>query len=402
MSNNYAGMRRRFGDDAEGLRRCAGRLIALRAALSAARDKRRDDDSLLLATWNIRDFDSNKFGFGPRKLESMYYLAEVIGSFDLVAIQEIGRDLEPLLQLMDILGESWDYIVTDANEGRSGNGERMGFLYHRSAVYFRKIAGEVVLPQGQTIVGSDAGAGTEGGDTKGGGQFARTPFLVAFGSGWFRFSLCTVHIYYGAESGAGLRRRINEIRELVAFFARRQDSEVRERRRRVRQAGGKPAPAQSENYILLGDFNVVSPEHETMRALQEHGFTVPDAIDRDKIIATDPGSALAHRPHFYDQIAVRVTDPRFQVLGGGMIDVFDYVYRDDDINCYTADLDQARARVAKTKGSDSDGEPLSNAADGDPLAFYRRWRTWQMSDHLPLWVEIKTDFTDDYLTGLAT
>ena len=32
---------------------------------------------------------------------------------------------------------------------------------------------------------------------------------------------------------------------------------------------------------------------------------------------------------------------------------------------------------------------------------YRKWRTWQMSDHAPLWVEIETDFTDDYLERLA-
>ncbi len=400
MSNNYAGMRRRFGDDAEGLRRCAGRLVALRDGLAAVRSTRRDNASLLLATWNIRDFDSNKFGFGPRKLESMYYLAEVIGSFDLVAVQEIGRDLGPLVELMGILGESWDYIVTDANEGKSGNGERMGFLYNRATVYFRKIAGEVVLPQGQKIVGTGAGAEAKG-SASGDAQFARTPFLVAFASDWFRFSLCTVHVYYGAESGAGLRRRVNEIRELVSFFARRQDSEVRERRAKITQAGGRPAPAQAENYILLGDFNVVSPEHETMQALKDHKFTVPDAIDRDKIIATDPASTLAHRPHFYDQIAVRVTDPRFKVLGGGMFDLYDYVYRDDDMSFYTTDLEQARARVAKVKGADSE-ESDPGAADRSDLAFYRRWRTFPMSDHLPLWVEIKTDFTRDYLSGLAT
>jgi hypothetical protein len=28
------------------------------------------------------------------------------------------------------------------------------------------------------------------------------------------------------------------------------------------------------------------------------------------------------------------------------------------------------------------------------------WRTFQMSDHLPLWVELKTDFSDEYLTRL--
>ena len=47
------------------------------------------NDSLLLATWNLRDFDSNKFGHGPRLGESFFYIAEIISSFDLVAIQEV-------------------------------------------------------------------------------------------------------------------------------------------------------------------------------------------------------------------------------------------------------------------------------------------------------------------------
>jgi hypothetical protein len=154
MSNNYAGMRRRFGDDEEALNRCAQRLLALRAALAPIRAQR-TADSMLLATWNIRDFDDNKFRFGPRKRESYYYLAEVIATFDLVAVQEINRNLTPLRDLVEILGPRWDYIVTDATEGKSGNSERMAFLFNRDTVYFRKIAGEVVLPQGQTIVSAD-------------------------------------------------------------------------------------------------------------------------------------------------------------------------------------------------------------------------------------------------------
>src|SRR3546814_13469344 len=43
------------------------------------------DDTLLLATWNIREFDSGKYG--ARCAESYYYLAEVISHFDLVAVQ---------------------------------------------------------------------------------------------------------------------------------------------------------------------------------------------------------------------------------------------------------------------------------------------------------------------------
>jgi hypothetical protein len=34
------------------------------------------------------------------------------------------------------------------------------------------------------------------------------------------------------------------------------------------------------------------------------------------------------------------------------------------------------------------------------LAAYKKWRTWQMSDHLVLWTEIKMDFTESYLESL--
>jgi len=28
---------------------------------------------------------------------------------------------------------------------------------------------------------------------------------------------------------------------------------------------------------------------------------------------------------------------------------------------------------------------------------YHRWTTEEMSDHLPIWVELETDYSDDYL-----
>ena len=371
MSNTYAGMRRELG--AEAARRCADRLLAIRARLAPIR-ARRNEGSLLLATWNIRDFDSNKFGWGPRLPESFYYLAEMIAAFDLVAVQEVNEDLRPLSRLLRILGSDWDYIVTDVTEGSGGNRERMAFLYNTDKVRFRKIAGEIVLPDGQLVVARNKVKAKDQPDipatvVETRQQFARSPFLVAFQSGWFRFSLCTVHIYYGKDSGDALQRRIDEIRKLVAFFAARQDGAAPD-------AEGSGAP---ENYILLGDFNVVSPAHETMAALKGEGFTVPAAIDGDAV--------RREGDHFYDQIAVRVKDPRFRVLGGGMVGRFDDVFRDEDMALYAPQM------------------PAQNPEPGGlaetPEARYRKWRTWQMSDHAPLWIEIATDFTDDYLKGIA-
>jgi hypothetical protein len=386
MSNNYTGLRQFSKTDAKAARRCAQRLIAMRETLTPLR-KRKKDSSLLLATWNIRDFDSNKFGFGPRLTESFYYIAEIISCFDLVAVQEVNRDLSALETVMRILGREWDYIVTDATEGPGGNEERMAFVFNTEKVWFRKVAGEVVLPDGQLIVsrkklegdqGDEAGPSesatsdaTSAGFKEVKQQFARTPFLVAFQSSWFKFSLCTVHIYYGKDSGEQLKRRITEIATLVKFFAKRQDRESKDEEKSNRLA---------ENYILLGDFNVVSPEHETMKALKKEGFKVPEAIDGTKV--------RDEEDHFYDQIAVRVKDERFRVTGGGMVKLFETVFRENP-----EDLAIYKSFIPKK-------DPESGSV-GSVESRYRKWRTWQMSDHAPLWVEIETDFSEDYLKRFA-
>lgn len=375
MSNNYASLKRDLQREPGAAERCAARLLAIRQRLEPIR-RRKSDGALLLATWNIRDFDSNKFGWGPRLPETFYYLAELISAFDLVAIQEVNEDLEPFRRLMRILGREWDYIATDITEGPSGNRERMAFVYNTEKVWFRKVAGEIVLPDGQLVVARKKVKPKDQPDiaptiVETRQQFARSPFMVAFQSGWFRFSLCTVHIYYGSDSGDELQRRIDEIRKLVAFFAKRQDAAKPE----ADQLG---AP---ENYILLGDFNVVSPEHETMKALKDKGFKVPAEIDGDKV--RQKGA------HFYDQIAVRVKDRRFKVAGGGMLSLFEDVFRDEDMALYASHVPP------------QDPEKKASFRATTPEARYAKWRTWQMSDHAPLWIEIETDFADDYLQAIA-
>jgi hypothetical protein len=381
MSNSYAHLRGLHRVDPVAAARCASRLISMRQSLRALRE-RRGEGTLLLATWNIRDFDSNKFKFGPRLPESFAYIAEIISCFDLVAVQEVNEDLSALERVMRILGPGWDYIATDITEGTGGNGERMAFVFDTRRVRFQRIAGEVVLPEGQLVVSpktqraGDALDPTAVTDAVSQGieevrqQFARTPFVVSFQSGWFKFNLCTVHIYFGDDAGAQLERRIDEIRKLVEFFARRQDRENRD-------ADGDPGKMQ--NYILLGDFNVVSPQHETMAALKRRGFTVPPEIDGDRVRGPED--------HFYDQIAVRVKDERFRVRTGGMVEMFADVFRNtvEDREIYRATIENTPNRRTWT-----------------PEHRYLNWRTWQMSDHSPLWIEVETDFADHYLEQFAT
>ena len=84
--------------------------------LSATVPKKSTDHNLLIATWNIRDFDSNKFGHGYRMHESYYFIAQIISSFDLIAVQEVNKNLDGLNRLMYILGPNWDFLTTDVTE----------------------------------------------------------------------------------------------------------------------------------------------------------------------------------------------------------------------------------------------------------------------------------------------
>ncbi|MCB0676324.1 MAG: endonuclease/exonuclease/phosphatase family protein [Saprospiraceae bacterium] len=354
-------------------------LLDLKEALDKQVPAKEFNENLLISTWNIRDFDSNKFGHGPRLTESLFYLAEIISHYDLVALQEVSQDLGPLGQLMYILGEDWDFIATDVTEGKSGNRERMAFLYDQKRVTFRKIAGEIVLP------GEDLLAGEQ--------QFARTPFTVAFQSGWFRFSLCTVHIYYGADSGDGLDRRIREIEQIAKFLAERNEK-------------------YNENMILLGDFNIVSPEHQTMKALKENGFQVPAKIQEK------PTPTNMFQTKYYDQIAYKEKKGEMRFAehdnSAGVFNYYDIVFRSNQFPDYRKDLIETltrrqrpyrekleRARSEKSKAEHQEAIDKLDALkmDQEALQIYylEDWRTFQMSDHLPMWIELRINFSEDYL-----
>lgn len=121
--------------------RTAANLIDLRVQLDRDVPPKTVLERLLLATWNIQ-----AFGTTNRLEESYWYIAEILSRFDLIAIQEIKGDLSALDQVRALLGDWWDYIVTDVTEGSAGNNERLGFLFDTRKVEFGGIAGEIVLP----------------------------------------------------------------------------------------------------------------------------------------------------------------------------------------------------------------------------------------------------------------
>lgn len=403
-----------------------------------------------IATWNLREFDSESYGW--RTTESMSYIAEILANFDLIAVQEVRRDLGALEDVRRLLGPNWQYLATDVTEGTSGNNERMAFLYNRDKVWFRNVAGELTLPDGKKVTDpfgerfkveggarltlpsghvlsspTNLNADTlASGETKieedveiplpggaqltlpagtsvrfaknarvpltperaidieqsetptlpeaaeivlppnslvgGAEQFARTPFVASFQTGWLKINLATVHIYYGSGS-PGMERRKEEIRRLTALLAERAKND-------------NDSDADSY-FVVLGDFNIVGRDHETMDALLTNEFVVPEPLQHV------PGSNV-RQDKFYDQIALwngesarRKGYTRIVPYRAGVFDFFEVVYRDDEEHVY-------RPFMRK---------PGTN----DFYASYATWRTYQTSDHLPMWVELKIDFSEEYL-----
>ncbi|MFT4155249.1 hypothetical protein [Parafilimonas sp.] len=187
-------------------KRTIERLLKLRTRLSGEIPQKQLEKNLLIASWNIREFDSP--AYGDRAEEAYYYIAEVISKFDIIAIQEVRQDLKALKKLIRILGGYWEYIVTDVTEGRQGNQERLAFVFDTRKVKFGGLAGEVVLPPFET---KDPETGqTIYQPVK---QLARTPYMCGFKAGWTDFILSTVHILYGT-SVANDPGRIAEIKNI--------------------------------------------------------------------------------------------------------------------------------------------------------------------------------------------
>lgn len=370
-------------------KRVVGNLRKLRAQLDEEVPPKNAESDLLLATWNLRDFaKDNRKGYGERFPESHFYIAEVLSRFDFVAVQEIN-ELDEWEKVTRILGPSWDWIATDVTEGSGGNGERLTYLYDKRKVWFQNVAGEVVLPANLLItanvkpkkgdkekIETTVEAETDGEKTEEtvGKQFRRTPFAALFQSAWFKFEICTVHIYYGAESGQPLKERVEEIRRIGEFFGRRAETDFVEKR----------------SLILLGDFNIVGHDHETMKALLESGFEVPEALRKAPPTNAD-------KTMYYDQIAFRTRKGDLEYLEtpgegadarAGSVDIFGNVYTEDQFDEF------------KDQVNESDNAGTKESKE-DPLAYYLDWRTYQFSDHAPLWVRLRVNDSENYLKRLA-
>lgn len=272
----------------------------------------------------------------PRRDESYHYIAEIIDHFDICAVQEVKDDLEPLKRLLGLLGPNWDYFVTDVTEGGPGNKERQAFLYNKNRVAFRNVVGEITLGQDDLIDGK---------------QIARTPFFASFQAGWFKFTLVSVHIIFGKDKSKR-RAEISALAERI--------------KKRAKKTG--------DVYILIGDMNIEKRDDDIFKGLSDHGLTVPYF-----------GPTNLGGTKYYDQIAFTGERVKTKFVNSGSIDWRSDVYGDNDKKTYHPIVKAARKSAGKEIYSNWD------------TAYQNYFASFEMSDHLPIWVEIKTDYSDEYL-----
>jgi hypothetical protein len=85
-------------------------------------------------------------------------------------------------------------------------------------------------------------------------------------------------------------------------------------------------------------------------------------------------------------------EDRLELSEAGVFDYYQYVYREEDEPLYVEDMGEAYLR--KNDGTE-------RTEQGRTSYYKTYWRTYQMSDHLPMWIELKTDFGEEYLKSKA-
>lgn len=219
-----------------------------------------------------------------------------------------------------------------------GNRERTGFLFDRRAVTFNGLAAEVDAPRGK--------AGTEYLATQ---SFWRAPYMCSFRSGNFDFIAIATHARWG-KSIAG---REAELGMLADWIDERQ----------------KDKSVEDHDLIVMGDFNTPKLDDRLFKALTRRGLQVPDSLMKLKSGDVTVGGSNITKTARYDQILhLPTARKRFTNFGGTL-----------DFHVSDAGIKELFPGAGMT----------------------RTQFTYQLSDHFPVWVQIKTDIDGERLTQIV-
>lgn len=176
-------------------------------------------------------------------------------------------------------------------------------------------------------------------------SFWRSPYMATFRSGNFDFLLLAAHIKWGA----GGKVRIPELRALADWVEARSSEKF----------------VEDKDIFVVGDFNIPKVDDELFRAITAHHLTIPM-----KLRGTNHGSNLQKDKH-YDQIFHDTRYTRTEPDAGGVLDFY---------------ADDWRALFPSDQYPDMTKEKF----------------TYEMSDHLPLWMHLDTWVADEQIDQVIT
>lgn len=285
---------------------------------------------------NLCTWNIRHWGQKKRKRFSLHCIAEIFHQFDLIAVTELRRDVSELKYVLDLLGPYWKAVFSDYTTDAGGNKERIAFVYDSRVVKFTGLAAETDGPRIKNLKLDQPTTG----------QYVpvfnwwRKPYIASFRAGHFDFVLLAAHLQWGTTAG-----RKKELEELAKWVRDFQKDEYHVDR----------------DVIALGDFNIPSYRSSLYKAVSQYGLSAPASILKLK-----HGSNL-RKDKRYDQILHHptVTGSVFSKLGG------------------VVDFYKGNHRVLK---------PYKDLS--------KEKFTFELSDHLPLWVQLNLDVEDEQLDQL--
>lgn len=172
-------------------------------------------------------------------------------------------------------------------------------------------------------------------------SFWRSPYMASFKAGSFDFIVLTAHIRWGDSTAA----RRDELELLADWIeAKRQEKN-----------------AEDKDMIVMGDFNIASRTDSLSKAMTKNGLQIPKAL------LGAHGTNL-EKDKRYDQILHYPIYPESFCNNGGELDFY---------------VDEA------------------HIAELFPDGMTKEKFTFQLSDHLPLWMQIHTDIEGQVLDEIV-
>ncbi|MEL6957820.1 MAG: endonuclease/exonuclease/phosphatase family protein [Pseudomonadota bacterium] len=348
---------------AEKLRTIDG-LIRLRGQLDTL-PQRKSEANLMMASWNLVSFGAGDY----RTTEAMFYIAEMLSRFDLIALQEVKPSLRDLDRLMRMLGPNWAYQVNDATGGDDGNDERSAYIFNTHRVTPNGVAGEV---SAWDALRDQIGVART--------ELKRPAYMTGFRTAWKEFALINLHLHPGEKDAEGTRPadrdvRQQEVRLLLATLAARMDA------------------LWTQNLVLVGDMNFYASEDQaTIDLIHAAGFwESAGLVGQTTNITVNPNGGEAYdRMFFNGDTYFRIAQDANGMEQGGVLRLFDAVYRDQDWPSY-------RQLMSEKHGTPASGQRLLTD-DAAAWRYYRdTFRKRQLSDHHLIWVELAIDDANAFL-----